>query len=570
MRAGWWKSKCGVTSRVRVKRIVGEVEVRSRALRSLNGMAPRKMSRGRPRFLNSAVPLLADSIFTMQQISAAISPAHVSTRRRFVHQTSGAAVAAFALSNVIQRLDAARQTKGASTRSNDPNEDPLFMSATKLAELIRSRRISATEATKLVLGQIERVNPRLRAVVTLCSERALAEAHAADAALAAGKSLGPLHGVPMTISDVLDTAGIVSTAGTRGRGGFVPETDATIVARLRAAGAIVIGKTNTTEFAFGAGHETDNSLFGRTRNPYGENLSPGGPSGGAGANVAAGGAAFDLGSGFQGSLRSPAAANGLCGLRPTFGRCPRTGHVAFVGGAYDFLLEVGPLARRVEDLALLLPILAGVDPRDPMILPVPLGSSEDVKLSELRVAFCGSGLSANATASSEVGDLLRACASSFADVGCKVVEDGMPKQTELLASARTFLAAAGAHHFRRLSEKHGAIPPVAPADNPMSSPDFTRTVEELDAIKSEQLAWFERYDLVICPFDTNGGGSLNASAAPEDSRGAAETFVDVCSINGWPAGVVRAGTSRAEREDRLLAALAHVEATTGGYQKPVL
>ena len=177
------------------------------------------------------------------------------------------------------------------------------MSATKLAAQIKAKKVSAVEATKAYIARIEQVNPKINAVVQTCFARALEEAKAADAALAAGKVLGPLHGVPMTIKDSLDTAGVVTTGGTLGRVNFVPNQDATVVARARAAGAILLGKTNTPEFTlsgFTGISSTWNLIYGLTRNPYNNLHSSAGSSGGAGAIVAAGGAAFDIGSDFGG------------------------------------------------------------------------------------------------------------------------------------------------------------------------------------------------------------------------------------------------------------------------------
>src|SRR6266567_7812846 len=212
------------------------------------------------------------------------------------------------------------------------------------------------------------------------------QARAADAALARGQLLGPLHGVPMTIKDSLDTAGVITTGGTQGRATFVPEQDATVVARLRAAGAILLGKTNTPELTLSG--ETDNLVYGRTNNPYDVSRTPGGSSGGAGAILAAGGSALDIGSDTGGSIRLPAHFCGIAGIKPTSGRVPRTGHIVPFGmGAVDALTQLGPMARYVEDLSLILPIIAGVDWRDPAIIPMPLGDPRAVSMTGLRVAM---------------------------------------------------------------------------------------------------------------------------------------------------------------------------------------
>ena len=229
--------------------------------------------------------------------------------------------------------------------------------------------MSAVEIAEAHLRRIDEVNPKLNAVVQLASERAMDEARAADAALARGESLGPLHGVPITIKDSHDTEGIVSTGGTMGRKDFVPEADATAVARMRAAGAIVLGKTNTPELTLS--FETNNLVYGQTNNPYDVGRTPGGSSGGAGAIIAAGGSAMDLGTDTGGSIRVPSAFCGLAGLKPTSGRVPRTGHIVPWGlGGLDSLTTIGPMARFVEDLWLAFPIIAGPDGIDPFIHPV--------------------------------------------------------------------------------------------------------------------------------------------------------------------------------------------------------
>jgi amidase len=263
--------------------------------------------------------------------------------------------------------------------------DVIYASATSLARAIRAKEVSSAEVVHAYLQRLEAVNPALNAVVQLCADTAQAEARAADAALARGQIMGLLHGVPMTIKDSLDTAGVITTGGTTGRASCVPTQGATVVARLRQAGAILLGKTNTPELTLAG--ETDNLIYGRTNNPYDLTRTPGGSSGGAAAIVAAGGAPFDIGSDTRGSIRLPAHFTGIAGIKPTSGRVPRTGHIVPWGlGAVDALTQLGPLARYVEDLALILPILAGVDWSDPAIVPMPLGDPQAVPLKGLRVA----------------------------------------------------------------------------------------------------------------------------------------------------------------------------------------
>jgi amidase len=206
-------------------------------------------------------------------------------------------------------------------------------SATPLARAIQARQGSALEVVEAHLQRIADVNPRLNAVVQLPAEAARAQAHAADAALARGEIHGPLHGVPVTIKDAFDTAGIISTAGTLGRAGFIPRQDATAVARLRAAGAIVLGKTNLPELSMAC--ESHNLIYGRTNNPYDLARTPGGSSGGEAAIIAACGSPLGLGTDAGGSLRVPSHFCDIATIKPTRGRVPMIG----AGGA---LWHAGP------------------------------------------------------------------------------------------------------------------------------------------------------------------------------------------------------------------------------------
>jgi amidase len=250
-------------------------------------------------------------------------------------------------------------------KSKDRTEVLTQCSATRLAEMIRARKVSSSEVVRAYIDRIEAVNPQLNAVVTKSYDLALKEAKEADEVLARGGACGPLHGVPMTIKDSLDTAGVRSTWGTLGRFNTIPARDATAVGRARAAGAILMGKTNTPEFTIGSGSysigTTMNLVFGLTRNPYDTRRSCAGSSGGAGSIVGAYGSGFDIGSDFGGSIRSPSHHNGVAGVKPTSGRVPRTGHAVDYGGIYDNQQQIGPMARRVEDLILITPIIAGPD-----------------------------------------------------------------------------------------------------------------------------------------------------------------------------------------------------------------
>ncbi|HLJ65692.1 MAG TPA: amidase, partial [Stellaceae bacterium] len=201
--------------------------------------------------------------------------------------------------------------------------DLTCASATTLAHMIREKSVSALEVAEAHLARIAAVNPKLNAIVAIDPERVRADAKAADAALAGSGIKGPLHGVPVTIKDTFDVAGLKATSGTLGRAHHVPSSDATVVTRLKAAGAIILGKTNVPEFA--AAYESDNLVYGRTNNPYDLGRTAGGSTGGDAAIIAASGAPLGIGTDAGGSIRVPAHFCGLAGLKPTSGRVPRTG-----------------------------------------------------------------------------------------------------------------------------------------------------------------------------------------------------------------------------------------------------
>jgi len=263
--------------------------------------------------------------------------------------------------------------------------DPIRTSATSLAQAIRTRQISCLEAVDAHLQRISDVNASLNAVVQLAPEAARESARAADARLAGGEVVGPLHGVPVTIKDLVDVVGLPCTAGTKGLAARVPMTDATVVRRLQAAGAIVLGKTNLSELALS--FESDNLVYGRTNNPYDLARTPGGSSGGEAAIIAAEGSPLGIGSDLGGSIRLPAHYCGIVGIKPTTGRVPKTGYVGTSAGVLNPLAQIGPMARYVEDLELALPLICGADEQDPTVVDMPLGDPRAVDPARLRNAF---------------------------------------------------------------------------------------------------------------------------------------------------------------------------------------
>ena len=461
----------------------------------------------------------------------------------------------------------------------------ISASAAAIARAIRAKQVSSEEVVNAHLKRIRAVNPQLNSVVQEVSEAACAQARAADAAVARGDLIGPLHGVPMTIKDTLDTAGLISTAGTHGRADFVPEEDATAVARMRSAGAILLGKTNVPELALAP--ETDNLVYGRTNNPYNLSRSPGGSSGGEASIIAAGGSPLGLGSDCGGSIRAPAHFCGLAGIKPTTGRVSRTGHFPPVTGLMNRLWHIGPLARFVEDLTLALRVIIGLDGRDPILVPMTLGDPGMVALKSLRVAFyTDNGILSSTPETAEVVKKSVEVISDFV-MG---VEENYPKDIERtydiwwgLASAdggtgvKAMLKMAGTTephlYLKRFQEAQLAVKAMTPSD-------FGALISEWDMFCSAMIRFMENYDVIICPvvaFPAQHHGFIL-----EKDKDLGFSYCFTYNLTGWPAAVVRGGTSpeglpigvqvvaRPWREDVALAVAQHIETALGGWQPPPL
>ncbi len=325
------------------------------------------------------------------------------------------------------------------------------------------------------LQRIEGVNPNLNAVVQLAQD-ARERARAADRQLARGEEpVGVLHGVPFTAKDNIETAGIVTAAGARERRDVIPALDGTVVSRMRAAGAILLGKTNCPEW--GSGLETENDLYGRTNNPHDLARTPGGSSGGEAAIVAAGGSPCGLGSDSGGSARIPAHFCGVCALKPTSGLVPVSGvidHEGPIGSISDPRTQIGAFARSVEDLVAMLDVLAGPDGRDGGVAPVSLRDPRLTEIGGLRIAvFTDGGIASPTSATvAAVGNAAAALGGEGATVDQALLPgDGHAITLEIWASyqGRT------------------------------SSVDLYQLLRRWDAYRAEMLAFMARYDAILCP-----------------------------------------------------------------------
>jgi amidase len=378
-------------------------------------------------------------------------------------------------------------------------DDLCLRPATELAALVRAREVSARELLEAHLERIDRLNPRLNAIVTLDADGARSAADAADAALAAGEPVGPLHGLPVAHKDTHATGGMRTTWGSPLYANTVPARDELVVARLRAAGAIRVGKTNVPEFA--AGSHTFNPLFGVTHNPYRHGLSAGGSSGGASAALAAGLVPLAEGSDMGGSLRNPAGFCNVVGLRPTPGRVPTW--PAPIG--WSTLSVQGPMGRTVADVALQLSAIAGPDLRVPISLDEP-GASFAAPLPDelagLRVAWAPD-LGGRVTVDPAITTALAGAVPTFERLGATVEEDcpDLTDADEVFGTLRAWLfEAAHLQNARRHPELvKESIRWNAELGAKLTGPDLARAETAHTKLYERVVAFFDRFDVLLAP-----------------------------------------------------------------------
>jgi amidase len=376
-----------------------------------------------------------------------------------------------------------------------------------LARAIAAKKLSSVEVVRAHLEHIHTVNPRLNAVVFATAESAIKEARNADRRNKRGAVLAPLHGVPFTAKDIFNTAGLPTTAGLRMLRGRIPDHDATVVARLRRAGAILIGKTNCPPG--GSDEDGWTPARGATRNPYDINRSPGVTSSGEAAIIAAGGSPLGLGSDSGGSIRLPAHYCGVAALKPTAGLIPVTGAYGLVGGLSDTRSQVGPMARYVSDLRIAMRVLAGPDGLDSGVVPVRAWTAP--KLEGLRVAwYADDGLARPTPA---VAAAVRAAARALASAGCNVTEERPPSLGE---AYQVTLAFWGRKHM-----------------------SYERMYARWDAFRTSVLKFMSRFDLVLSPVAPDIAPLLKIKPVADHQL----SYTVPYSLTGNPCVVVRAGTS---------------------------
>ena len=381
--------------------------------------------------------------------------------------------------------------------------DITFLSAVEMARRIRKKNFSPVEVVDAHLAKIERLNPKLNAFVGVDMERARHEAREAEANAMRGEALGPLHGVPLSIKSSLEVTGMPWEAGTRLRAGQIGARDAPLVSRLRTSGAIVLGVTNTPELLMA--WETDNLLYGRTSSPWNLDRTPGGSSGGEAAAIAAGMSAGGVGSDGGGSIRVPAHFSGICGLKPTPGRIPSTGHFPASGGPFASIGVVGPMARTVGDLTALFEVMQGADDGDTCAAPVALRRPNVEELKKLRIGYFEDD--GRTPVIPEIRAAVQIAAQALRDKGFQVESfrpEGLERARELWK--KYFVVAGGMLIRAMFKDREGDLSPILKQFLEWSAAEPAMTAETMldawigrDTLRAEFLQQMQKYPILLCP-----------------------------------------------------------------------
>lgn len=373
--------------------------------------------------------------------------------------------------------------------------------------MLRTKRISPVEVVTAHLDRVQELQPKLNAFVHFDAESALARARSVEATLVRGEELQPLAGIPLTVKSSLDVAGWLCPAGSLLRKDYVPTTDAVAVARLEAAGAILLGNTNTPEFLMA--YETDNRLTGKTSNPWNLAYSAGGSSGGEAAAIAAACSMGGVGSDGGGSIRTPAHFSGICGLKPTPGRIPATGHFPAGVGALGWIGVVGPMARTIADLRILFRVMAvGPDPGDALSAPVPVREVEATDVRGLRLGILES--SALGRATPETLSTVRRAAQSLCDADFRVEPFKLDSLARALELWWFFFGPVVAHLIRESSKgQESLLSPmlqeyleVATARPLFSTDEFMIACVDRDMVRAEILRQMRDVPVLLSPVST--------------------------------------------------------------------
>ena len=459
-----------------------------------------------------------------------------------------------------------------------------------MAEQVRQKKLSPVELVDAHLSRIEELNPQLNAFVQVDVEGARRQAGMAEAAVRNGEQLGVLHGVPLSMKSSMAVAGMRWEAGTKLRAGIVAERDAPLVARLRQAGAIILGLTNAPELLMA--WETDNLLYGRTNNPWDLVRTPGGSSGGEAAAIAAGMSAGGMGSDGGGSIRQPAHFSGICGLKPTPGRIPATGHFPLSVGPFALLGVVGPMARTVADLKILFEVMQGGDDGDPSAAPVPVRWPGKDELKRCRVGYFEDD--GRTPVTPETRAAVRIAAEALRRAGFQVEPfrpDGLERARQLWW--KLFGIAGGMVLGPMTRGREDELSPIlkefsgwAAAEPPHTGQSLLETWIERDVVRTQVFAQMQEYPVLLCPV-----ASIPAFRHGERSwqvEGKTVQYLDAWSYTEWfnllgtPAAVVPLRKSpeglpigvqivaRPWQEELVISVAAELEEQCGCYGHPAI
>jgi Asp-tRNA(Asn)/Glu-tRNA(Gln) amidotransferase A subunit family amidase len=470
-------------------------------------------------------------------------------------------------------------------------DDIVYSSLIDMAEGVRARKVSPVELTDAHLSRIRKLNPKLNAFVTVDGDRARDQAKLAEAVVSSSAkttSIGPLHGVPTSIKSSIDIAGLACECGSILRKGDVPSEDAPLVKRLRAAGAVILGNTNVPEFLMA--YETDNLLYGRTNNPWHLSRTPGGSSGGEAAAIASGCSAGGVGSDGGGSIRIPAHYTGICGLKPTPGRIPSTGHFPGSAGPFAQLGVVGPMARTVRDVERLFEVMAGPDSGDPASAPVPLRRWSEREIRKLGIAyFVDDGVT---PVTPETAAAVRTAAEALRAQKFHVTEWQPQNLDRVWQLWWNLFGRAGQMAFAPTIEgREAELSPILRAFRaevakapPLTAQELLNTLLARDVLRGSLLGKMEEFPILLCP----------VCAVPAFRHGEREwtvqgrkvEYLKAMSYSQWfnllgnPAAVVPVSRSpeglpigvqvvgRPWEEEAVLAVAAKIEDACGGFRRP--
>ncbi|HLW87564.1 MAG TPA: amidase [Terriglobales bacterium] len=463
-----------------------------------------------------------------------------------------------------------------------------FLPAVSMAQQIREKRLSPVDLVDAHLAQIERLNPKLNALIHLDAARAREQARRAEEAIMRNEKVGPLHGVPLSIKSSIGVQGLRWEAGTKLRKGVIAEKDAPLVSRLREAGAIILGNTNTPELLMA--WETDNLVHGRTNNPWDLSRTSGGSSGGEAAAIASGCSAGGVGSDGGGSIRVPAHFSGICGLKPTPGRIPATGHFPTSAGPFALLGVVGPMARTVADLKVLFEVMQGPDDGDPSAAPVPMRWPGKEELTGVRIGYFEDD--GRTPVTSETGAAVRTAVEGLKAAGFTVAPfcpDGLELARQLWWQ---FFGIAGGMLLGPMTKgREAELSPILKEFSGWVAAEATHTAHTLldawiqrDVVRMQVFEQMRAYPVLVCP-----AAAIPAFRHGERSwkiDGKTVQYLDAWSYTEWfnllgtPAVVVPVGQSaeglpigvqisaRPWQEELVLEVAAALERACGNWRKP--